>query len=998
MSIVPTPEQAAIIAHPLEPLRVAAGAGTGKTTTIALRLAAAVRRDDVEPEHALGVTFTNKAAEELADRLRAELEEFAAESREVEVTTYHGFAYQILSEFGPLLGLERDLTVIGPAHVRRLLRDALASTPISELDLTSPARRVSEMLTLANRLGDHLRAPTDLLDLPGDDETTAKRRAMAAVLVRYERIKNELGVLDYSDLIRRAYEAVAIGGVAERVRNRYRIVLLDEYQDTNPAQRELLLRVFGNGFPVTAVGDPDQTIYEWRGASRANFSSFPRHFPKADGSPAPTLPLGLNRRSDRLIIDVANLVRGRIDDDPDRPALLEPRPQAGTGFVQTSWFRTSVDEAAWIAAEIRRLHDEDELPWSEMAVVFRKNRSMHLVREALDRADVPVEVVALGGLLGVPEVADLRAWLTIIARPDDDPSLLRILLGSRYRLGLADLLPLTHEARRGGVSLLETIERIDDVTGLSEEARRRVSSFRSDYRSLLVSAQASALLDVCLSILSSTGAWAELEALDDARRLSTRLNLYRFLDLAERWSPLEGAPSLDAFLEYLDLLMEDGGSDELDSAVLSGEDAVSLITAHRAKGLEWSVVFLPVVCAGVFPSQPHGGLDDPAAYAHSVPFDLRLDGTDGGADTIKRAHVSQEWRTAYVAVTRAKHRLYVSGAHWYTTGRPKKPSDLFEVIANAAGVLRGPFVDDPGLPPETLMFDVHVPAPDPVFTDGWGGTFARASEDPAAFFAAAADAEAFEAHRTQLRLLLDGLPGEPVLPEPSTPLRVSVTGLVTYATCPKRYFWTSVDPLPRRPSPAARRGVEVHRRIELHNLGAVPLTEPGGYDHVVETAGRATSPFSSFLDSVYARTQPVYVELPFELVGKARIRGRIDAIYAHTPDEWEVVDFKSGSRSSNPATIVQLEAYALAVTDPSIVPSPPERLTASFVYLGGGLDVVTESVDPVWLEGARRHVDGLIEGIESERFGPTPSEGCRWCDFVQFCPEGRTFLADAASG
>ena len=160
--MIPTPEQQRIIDHPLSPLRVAAGAGTGKTTTIAMRLSSLVLRDQIEPEAALGITFTNKAAAELADRLRRHLPELAGEGREVEVTTYHGFAHRLLSEFGPTIGLPRDVAVIGPGYQRQLLLDALSTTHTSMLDLTSPPRRVDELATLSSRLGDHLRSPAEL--------------------------------------------------------------------------------------------------------------------------------------------------------------------------------------------------------------------------------------------------------------------------------------------------------------------------------------------------------------------------------------------------------------------------------------------------------------------------------------------------------------------------------------------------------------------------------------------------------------------------------------------------------------------------------------------------------------------------------------------------------------------------------------------------------------------------------------------------------------------
>jgi len=992
MSITPTTEQRRIIDHPLEPLRVAAGAGTGKTTTIAMRLATLVREAGIEPEAALGITFTNKAAEELADKLRLYLPDFAREGREVEVTTYHGFAHRIVNEFGPMVGIERDIGVIGSGYQRELLREALGTGATELLDLTSPARRVDELAALAARLGDHLRSPSDILALPLNDDVAAARCEMAAVLERYETLKRRLGVADYSDLIRYGYEIVSEPSIGRRIRDRYRVVLLDEYQDTNPAQRELLLKLFGDEFPVTAVGDPDQTIYEWRGASLENFAAFPDHFAVA-GKPAKTLTLGVNRRSDRRIIDAANTVKERIGDTQGVERLV-PRPDAKTGTVSLAWFPTANDEAAWIAREVRRLHDDAAVQWRDMALLFRKNRTIPLLREALEALDIPVEVAALGGLLQVPEVADLHAWMRLIGHPDDAPSLVRILLGSCYRLGMGDLVPLARKSRERGTTMLVAID--EEKTELPETARSRLGRFRERYRTLLTLAQGVTLVELARHILDTTGTWAEVEALEGARRLSARLNLYRFLDLAEEWSPLEGRPSLEAFLDYLDLLQQDAASEELDTATLSGEDAVSLLTVHRAKGLEWSAVFIPAVCDGTFPSSAHGGFDDPQRYPKSLPASLRIDhvGDDTSPAALRSRHDAQEWRAAYVAVTRAKHHLVLSGAHWYTTGRAKKPSALFEAIAKLDGLTVEPPVGDPGKPPEVLRTAPRVPTPDPLFTEGWEAAFENAAADPGWLEGLSRDTEGFAAQQRRFELVLDELPKSPLLAPRQPPLKVSVTNLVTYATCPKRYFWTAVDPLPRRPSRAARRGIEIHRRIELHNLGTVPLTDAGGYDLTTTDQPPKGDPFAAYLSSRFATRRPRFVEVAFELVlsPTVTVKGRIDAIYERSPGSWEIVDFKTGRRSANPAVKVQLEVYAIAAREANLATDPPRTIEVAFAYLGDGLDVVTERVDESWLGGAHEHLESLTGAILEGEFVETPSPQCQWCDFLVFCPPGRAFL------
>ncbi len=1029
MRFEPTPEQELVIGYPLLPLRVAAGAGTGKTATLAHRIVHLVEEQGVEPEQVLGITFTNKAAEELADRIRAALGEHARRGREVEVATYHGYAHRILQEFGALVGVERRAKVITPPFARQLLRDALGGGVWGTLDLTYPPAVIGRLAELGSDLGDNLLTASDLLQAAPAaeqrDEVWQQRVELAQALFRYEEEKRRLGSVDYADLIRMAHRLVELRPeIAARIRERYRVVLLDEYQDTNPAQRELLLRIFGGGFPVTAVGDAAQTIYEWRGASLENFAGFPSHFRRPSGQEAETRSLRTNRRSGQLILDLANRVQAEIGGEQ---VELVAREEAGPGRVATTWLRSAVEEAGWMAGEVRRLQEEEDFEWSELAVLFRKTKDMALVRDALEAENVPVEVASLGGLLAVPEVADLHAWLRLLGNQEDAVALARILLGSGFRLGLGDLVPLAEwvrsrtpwrdededEERLPAHTLLEAIDHLGELAGLTEESGRRLEEFRTTYRQLLQEAQGVSLVELCRRILDRVGAWPEVEAMSGPARLSARLNLYRFLDLAEEWSPIEGRPSLAAFLDYLDLLAEEGG-EEIDSARLSGEDAVALLTVHRAKGLEWRAVFLPALYEGNFPAEVRL-YDDPFRHPQVLPFDLRVDAAHlpslppdderARREILRARHLSQEWRTAYVAVTRAKELLYLSGAHWYGQQQPQPPGPLYELGRALPEATDLGHQAEPGARPEVLRVEVSTEAsPDPAFPEGWEEAFRSVLEDPdwAAQRAAELDlTQAYQQEHQQFRQMLLDLPEVPAAAPVAEPLRVSVTGLVTYATCPKRFYWAEVDRLPRSFSRAARRGVDLHRRIELHNRGALPLVEADQavYDlspaEAVPEGVPGVDPFEAFRVSRFAAQRPLFVEAPFDVkVGRARVRGRVDAVYPAGSDGWEVVDFKSGRPATDPAPRVQLEAYALAAREAGFAPTTPRRLIVTFAYLGEGLAEVSEEVDEPWQREARRHLEELVGAIEKRQYQPTPSEACHSCDFLQFCPAGQAWVGD----
>jgi len=1015
MSLLLTPEQQAIVNAPLVPLRVSAGAGTGKTTTIVLRLKALIS-EGVEPETALGITFTNKAAGELADRLRAEFPAFTADGREIQVTTYHGFAHRLLQEFGALVGVERDVTVIGPAHQRQLLEEGLGSDTYEYLDLTYPKGIVDKAFTLAGQIGDNLLDTAAVRDAAAVvdplDDVWATRLELLSIVDSYVDAKERLGVVDYADLVGRAHRLVTTHPeIAQRIRDRYRVVLLDEYQDTDPAQRELLRTIFADGFPVTAVGDSDQTIYEWRGASRLNFEGFVRHFAQRDGSEAATLPLTLNRRSDRAVLELANRIRAHLHRDTSFDPL-RPGPEAEVGAIETGWLGTRDEEADWIAEQIGRVHD-DGTPWTEIAVLVRKNRDIGPVREALLSAGIPTEVASVGGLLEVPEVSGLLAWLRLLDDPNDSVSLAKILLGSGYRLGLGDVAAL-HGWLRGrsrttdiGPTLMGAIEHIDSIQECSPAARERLAGFRRRYRNLLVEAQSTSVADLCRSTLAATQAWTEIDAMEDHAGLAARLNLYRFLDLVESWTPVVGRATLGAFLRHLRLLSDESAPKELDAVAVSRGPAVAILTVHRAKGLEWDTVVVPSVVDGGFPSGSTS-YANPVDKAEYLPYSLRLDTESlpdlSGATTLKERnailrdyHETEEWRTAYVAVTRARHHLIIAGSHrTLERKRPRTPSPLFMMAAELAGSTT--VADDPG-PIESPPWHPSGPAPDPLFIGaGWDQALRRAADDPDWLAAYPEHATAAVAAAGQMRLDLEALP-EPTSLEHSDAKSTSVTGLVTLSRCPQQFKWAFVDRLPMRPSPALRRGVEFHRKVELHNLGKVPLDdlEDVTYDITTDrdtTVVAGPDPYEVFLTSRLAARTARFAEVPIDLqFGNVRVRGRIDAVYEAEPGEWEIVDYKSGRTSEDPSLDVQLQTYAIAAADGAVATPVPDRLSVTFAFFGGGeFSERTVSVDDAWLATARSRIDTLTNRFDRSDFEPTPSEACRRCDFKTFCDAGREFL------
>jgi DNA helicase-2/ATP-dependent DNA helicase PcrA len=509
----PTPEQAAVIAAPLGPLAVVAGAGSGKSETMAARLVWLVANGMVRPDRVLGLTFTRKAAAEFADRVRSRLERLRragltdtkgdkrAEDAENPfagdpvIGTYHAYAGRLVGDNALREGLEPSMRLITPALSWQLAAQIVAAYdgPMDEI-IWTPQTVTAAVLGLAGDLSEHLRETGDVTAvgrwltaelgaLPGRVpgsvrkimETQRAREQLLPLVARYVKAKAAREVLDHGDQVALAARIASQHpevGAAERAR--YHVVLLDEYQDTSHAQLVLLRSLFGGGHPVTAVGDPCQSIYGWRGASAGNLSRFKAEFPvvarmrpfgaSAPSGPAPVLTLSTSFRNAARVLDAAAVVQEELRyEAPDVPRLVSAPDRGERGAVACALLDTVTAEADWVAGQIASLLSRepgqapDGQPWpddrtagvrpSDIAVLCRKRSQFVPLRHAIEARGVPVEVVGLGGLLVVPEVQDVVATLRVLHDAGASDALARLLTGPRWRIGPRDLVALGRRAR-----------------------------------------------------------------------------------------------------------------------------------------------------------------------------------------------------------------------------------------------------------------------------------------------------------------------------------------------------------------------------------------------------------------------------------------------------------------------------------------------------------------------------------------------------------------------
>ncbi|MEU8873536.1 ATP-dependent DNA helicase [Streptomyces javensis] len=759
-----TPEQVACITAPPAPQVIVAGAGSGKTTVMAARVVWLVGTGRVAPDRVLGLTFTNKAAGELAERVRKALvtagvvdpdpDPGATEEAPGEpvISTYHAFAGQLLKDHGLRVGLEPSARLLADATRFQLAARVLRSAPGPYPALTRPfSDLVTDLLALDAELAEHLvptgrlRAyDTELLrTLEGTrltnealrkvPEAARARQELLGLVEAYRDEKRRRDLLDFGDQIAHsATLALDHPEVGRILRGQFAVVLLDEYQDTSVAQRLLLSGLFGGGtgHPVTAVGDPCQAIYGWRGASVANLDDFPEHFPHADGRPAERFALSENRRSGGRLLDLANGLAAPLRAMHEGVEALRPAPGAERdGAVRCALLPTHAEELAWLADSIAHLVRTGTPP-GEIAVLCRTAGDFAQIQGALVERDIPVEVVGLSGLLHLPEVADLVAVCEVLQDPGANAALVRLLTGPRWRIGPRDLALLGRRARAlvsyGGpdgaaddpdrrlaeavegtdpaevISLADALDTFleagggpDDGLPFSADARVRFARLAAELRELRRSL-ADPLMDVLHRVLATTGLEVELSASPHALAARRRETLGNFLDVAASFAGREGGAAVDGeatlqgFLGFLRTAAQ--YEKGLDNALPGGENTVKVLTAHKAKGLEWDVVAVPGLVAKQFPSEQ--SRESWTANAKVLPHELRGDartlpdvtawdskGIAAFKDAMKGHQRTEELRLGYVTFTRPRSLLLGSG-HWWgpTQKRPRGPSGFLDAL------------------------------------------------------------------------------------------------------------------------------------------------------------------------------------------------------------------------------------------------------------------------------------------------------------------------------
>ena len=1024
----PTAEQSAIISiatNPLEPAVVIAGAGSGKTETMAARVIYLVANGYARPDQILGLTFTRKAAGELAIRIRTRLRQLRSANLipadtplEVSVTTYHSYAARLLSEHSIRFGIDADIAPMGDAAMWQLANDVVRNwDDATYTNESAVSTVVDDLLGLTKLMLEHQVKPDaieaadlavlqELSTMSGDlndhvrkvDRALNQRIGLLPMVERFIERRQQSGQLSFDDQMSLAADiATNFADVGELERAKYSVVLLDEYQDTSQSQVRMLSSLFGGGHPVMAVGDPCQAIYTWRGASAGTINSFSRYFPKVAGQTgAERYSLLTTFRNDKAILELANVVSEqiRVESGADVPPLT-PRKGAGDGNLSCGVFETIDAEAQAIADYFAPLwFDEKRLAQSPVkrttfAVLVRKRSQIAAIESALRSAGMPVDVIGLGGLIHVPEVADIVSMLKIIADPDAGASMMRHLTGPRINLGAKDLAALGAYSRNRAKgsreeskslikkiaagnpdraeaddqflgSLIDTVDEIEkaDRRTFTEIGYNRIVRFASDLRRIR-SRAGGTITDLINEIERYLHLEEEVMLRDGTG--SGRRHIDRFADEAGKFARSGG--TLASFLQWLDITgEEEGGLKSAAPEVRS--DVVQILTVHMSKGAEWDVVAVPGLAEGTFPGINKSDPDNWITNERHIPFALRGDSAElpvfsfNGAKKNSEAKkaiedygkvcnatkIREEIRLGYVAFTRARTHLLVTTSWWRDGALKVEPSSIFNQVAAVAeksGTIlnyatkpedgdKNPKLENPatGIWPRDPLGDKRAE-----FDSKIAAVDSAKPIDLEKFTATdleviswAQDATALIHEHNLLRS--GGL-------EVALPPRLSTSTLVALHKDPIELALNIRRPMPRPQDEYSRRGTAFHLWIENHFRAAtlfddddLDFLDPLEPDQTLEQLKNA------WLASDWAPRIPVAVEVPFEaVIGGVLVRGRIDAVY-EINGRYEVIDWKTGSTKLSASSAVQLAVYRLAWANLKGI--DPTQVSAAFHYVPSG--------------------------------------------------------------
>lgn len=953
------------VTHGEGPLMIIAGAGTGKTTVITHRIAWLVDQGHAKPEEILALTFTDKAAAEMEERVDRLLPYGYVE---LQISTFHAFAEKLLREHGAQLGLSRDFSLATELDAWLLARQQFDRFELDHYrPLGNPTKYLRSLLTHFSRAKDLGIDPDDYAkfveskkaDLDGaqaDDAATgevANGEELARAYATYQSILLDHDTLDFGDLMLYTLKLLRTRpAVRDHIRKRFKFVLVDEFQDTNDGQYEIVKLIAQPRNNLTVVGDDDQAIYAFRGSSLANILRFEIDYPDAA-----RVVLTKNYRSAQEILDCAH---GFIQhNNPNRLEAAQGREickklQAHGDLpsrIEHIHTNTAAQEVAQVVERIVALKQESDTDWSDFAILVRSNAAGMDFAAALERHKIPYQFLALSGLYTKKPVLDLLAYLRIIDRPFDSPSFYRVLTSPVLGISDRSVAELNRFAQRKGHSLFEACEQAGAIEAVIDDDKQTIRRLLDQLVEFQGEARRRSVAELFVSVAKQTGYIEYINSLPEQRKLDSFSWLQQFYRRLKSFERRSEHPVVHAFLAEFAHERDAGEEGALSIDLESGPDMVRIMTIHAAKGLEFKHVFVVHLIAGRFPTHARG-------EAIALPQGLGARPTDD-----KDAHLEEERRLFYVAMTRAKEGLYFTSAEDYGGARSRKISRFLSELGYEAPAVA------------SRMFGV--------FDEDTGA----AQEESQTVF--------------------------PV------PLQFSFTQLAAFKTCPLQYKFAHVLKIPIMGKWTFSFGKTMHNTLQrfftlwLERAAAqqgnlfggdapsqmkVPVSreelfeaydacwQDEWFEHDAqreEYRQQGRESLKAFYASLaQAPPRPLFVEQAFTLkLGDVVLKGRIDRI-DRFDDGVEIIDYKTGTPKAELAKEdkEQLLLYQLAARD--VLGLVPKKLT--YHYLTDNSRASFLGTDDQLLD-LQESIVARASDIRASVFDPTPGFHCRFCDFADIC-------------
>ena len=602
-------EQQQAVQHTEGPLLILAGAGSGKTKVLTVRVAYLLAQG-VNPYEILAITFTNKAAKEMKSRVEGLVGDVA---NRIWLSTFHSFCAKFLRfEIDSFLGYNSNFTIYDTSDSQAVIKAALKA-----LNLDDKYYPVGAMIAAISDAKNQLLFASDFRKQARD----FYQQKVADVYEYYERELRKNNALDFDDLLLVAVKLLqSNAAVLDKYSHRFRYVMIDEYQDTNHAQYLLAKLLASHWKNIAVVGDADQSIYAWRGADIQNILDFEKDYPNCT-----SIKLEQNYRSTKIILDAANAV---IDNNEGRPEKNLWTDKTEGAKIQHFTAQSEHEEAAFVGDTIAKKHDIHDVPYGDMAILYRTNAQSRVLEEALIKRALPYTMVGGTKFYDRKEIKDVLAYLRVLYNPFDDLSLLRIINVPKRSIGATTVAKLQEYARANGTSLFMTLTQLHLIDSIKGKTKEKLEEFGILIFTLVSEMENRTVLDILESILDRTGYLAQLEESTDPQDQARAENIGELLSVAKDFQDTNPSGTVEDFLEQV-ALVNDVDSFEQE------ESKVTLMTLHAAKGLEFPIVFLCGLEEGLFP--------------HSRTL-------------MNPEEIEEERRLAYVGITRAEKELYISNA------------------------------------------------------------------------------------------------------------------------------------------------------------------------------------------------------------------------------------------------------------------------------------------------------------------------------------------------